>query len=353
MSVIQSQNYRILIDEDIAILRSFIDQMKASNIFVLVDQNTKTHCLGYLEQNLNLHFSSIQITSGEKYKNLNTCSQVWNTLIEYGCDRHSLIINLGGGVIGDMGGFIASCFMRGIPFIHMPTSLLSQVDASIGGKLAVDFMAYKNMIGLFNDPVLVWIQSQFLKSLPERELKSGYAEIIKHGLIYSKDYWLKIKSTDLDTDTPEFGNLIHESIGIKNEIVQEDPNEKGIRKILNFGHTIGHAIESFYLNSDTTVLHGEAIAAGMICESHISYQKSLLKKSELKEITNFIHTVFSNTFELKKHEDSLINLMLKDKKNLKQKILISTITEIGNCKYDIECSRDEILKSFEYFENTY
>ena len=353
MAHINAGNYNVLIDEDIAILRSYIEQIKATKIFVIVDNNTKKHCLPYLEENLKLNFSSIQIQAGEEFKNLKTCSQVWNALIQNGCDRQSLILNLGGGVIGDMGGFIAASYMRGIPFIQMPSTLLAQVDASVGGKLGIDFLFHKNLIGLFQDPKLVWIQTDFLNTLNLKEQKNGFAEIIKHALISSRSQWDILKDKGLTLDSYDLKELILNSVEIKNKVVQEDPFESGKRKLLNFGHSIGHAIESYYLNSDKKISHGEAVAIGMICESHISYQKSMLPETELKEIAHFIHSNFSDTFELTNIKEDLFSLIKKDKKNLQQKILISTLTNISEAVYDLECSEQEIFRSFEYYENLY
>ena len=352
MSVIESNNYKVLISEDYAILQSFIDQLKASSIFVIVDENTKEHCLPILQESLRVNFSSIQISSGEKFKNLNTCSQIWKALMDYGCDRQSLVINLGGGVIGDMGGFIASTFMRGIRFIQMPTTLLSQVDASVGGKLGIDFLSYKNMIGVFQDPQMVWIDPRFLNTLDERELKSGFAEVIKHALISSNAHWESIYYFESEWNQLDWGPIIEASVKIKNHIVGEDPFEKGKRKILNFGHTIGHAVESHYLNSNDPLLHGEAIAIGMICEAHLSYQNALLSHEDLKQISSFIHRIFNRQVKLTDKRDELIALMTKDKKNYNEKIMFSVIPNIGECLYNKEFTKEQIFKSFEYYENS-
>jgi len=353
MALVKSHNYNILIDEEWAIFKSFVESLKPSSVFVIADQNTKKHCLPVLEEMLQISFSCIQIAAGEQFKNLKTCAQIWDALIKNGCDRQSLIINLGGGVIGDMGGFVASSYMRGIAFIQVPTSLLAQVDASVGGKLGIDFLSYKNMIGLFNNPKMVWVNTGFLSTLPERELKSGFAELIKHALVSSRPLWESIYYFESEWNTLDWSPLVYESILIKEKIVAGDPHEKGKRKVLNFGHTIGHAIESLFMNTESPLLHGEAIAIGMVCEAHLSYQKGLLDKSDLKQLTGFIHRTYGLKAELTKHQMALIELMRKDKKNYREEIMFSVIPTIGDCLFNQKFEIRNILKSFEYFENSY
>lgn len=353
MPKIESKAYNILINEDYAILKSFIEQFKASSVFILADSNTKRDCLPILEEKLKISFSCIQIAPGEQFKNLKTCTQIWNALIQNGCDRHSLIINLGGGVIGDMGGFIASTYMRGIKFINIPTSLLAQVDASVGGKLGIDFLEFKNMIGVFNNPELVWIDTQFLQTLPLEHLRSGYAEVIKHALIASEEHWFLLSKDYFDWEEKNWQDIITRSINIKNRIVSEDPYENGLRKILNFGHTIGHAIEGQYLNTEKPILHGNCVAAGMICESYLSNQKLMLSNSDLRKITSYLIEIFPEKIELLSHGKELIERMISDKKNYKGNIMISTLSSIGDCLYNQKFDKDDILKSFEYYENCF
>ena len=232
----------------------------------------------------------IQIQSGEEYKTIEMVASIWISLTQMNFRRNALIINLGGGVITDMGGFIASTYKRGIDFINIPTTLLAMVDASVGGKTGIDLANFKNQIGVFNEPQAVFCDSAFLESLPKRQLISGYAEVLKHGLIRSEEYWLK--SIEKPVFKQDWNYIITESVKIKNDIVTNDPEEKGERKLLNFGHTIGHAIESFLLESERKILHGEAIAAGMICESFLSHQKRDLPQAQLKEITESINSLF-------------------------------------------------------------
>ncbi|MCC6690576.1 MAG: 3-dehydroquinate synthase, partial [Bacteroidia bacterium] len=250
-------------------------EYKKSIFFILVDQNTIVHCLPYLiaEVKSLKNAEIIEIESGEQNKNIKVCIELWKVLGEYQANRKSVIINLGGGVICDIGGFVASTFKRGIEFINIPTTLLAQVDASVGGKTGIDFNNFKNEIGVFNNPSAVIVNPYFLKTLSKKEYLSGFAEIIKHALIADLAYWEKILKTEL-SDEVGIAELVKQSIAIKRKVVESDPHEKGLRKILNFGHTIGHALESYFLEkNESIVLHGEAVAAGMICEAYLSFRK--------------------------------------------------------------------------------
>ena len=240
MKEIKSDNYSIWLGGNSL---SKLDISGYSKVAILVDENTKRDCLPKLPQFENPII--IEIKSGEENKNINTCNFIWEQLTAQHFDRNSLLINLGGGVIGDMGGFAASTYKRGIDFIQIPTTLLAMVDASVGGKLGVDFNGLKNQIGLFNNPESVLIFPEFLETLPENQLKSGFAEVVKHALISDKNLWEELTSTTFDKLNWEA--IILTSIQIKNNIILSDPFEKGNRKKLNFGHTFGHAVESYYL----------------------------------------------------------------------------------------------------------
>ncbi|MFN7100541.1 MAG: 3-dehydroquinate synthase family protein, partial [Flavobacterium sp.] len=280
MQTIQANNYPIYFNEEAyQELNIHLQNNSYSSIFIIVDTNTNELCLPnflpLLETDVAIEI--IEFEAGEENKNIETCVQIWNVLTELGADRKSLVINLGGGVVTDLGGFVASTFKRGIDFIHIPTTLLSMVDASVGGKNGVDLGNLKNQIGVINVPLMVLIDTQYLETVPQTEMRSGLAEMLKHGLIYDRAYWNQF--LDLAAiDYADFDALIYRSVEIKNEIVTQDPTEKNIRKALNFGHTLGHAIESYFLESieKTTLLHGEAIAVGMILESFIAMKKGLL-----------------------------------------------------------------------------
>ncbi len=329
MKEIVSSNYSVWIGEDSL---SKLDILSYSKVAILVDENTKRDCLHKLPK-IDSHVI-IEVKSGEHNKTISTCNYIWEKLTENHFDKNSLLINLGGGVIGDMGGFCASTFKRGIHFIQIPTTLLSMVDASIGGKLAIDFKNFKNQIGLFNNPKTVLIYPEFLDTLPKKILKSGFSEVVKHALIADRDLWNNISSKrfeDLD-----WLKIITTSVSIKNNIVLSDPYEIDMRKKLNFGHTYGHAIESFYLKKGTPVLHGEAVFAGMILETQLSN----LHPEEKLEIKNYILSNFSLPFFPKKSD--LLPFLINDKKNKLGKISFSLLNQIGDCMVDHLFSIDEL-----------
>ena len=310
-------------------LDASITAIDPDKIAVLVDENTRKHCLSGLDAVVDL---TIEIKSGEVEKTLETCQLIWNRLTEAGFTRKSLLLNLGGGVIGDMGGFVAATYKRGITFINIPTTLLSQVDASIGGKLGVDFDGLKNHIGLFQEPKKVIVYTKFLETLPERELKSGFAEIIKHALIWDQDQWKYLLNQSFDSLRWE--EIIPKSISIKNEIVDQDPKEQGLRKILNYGHTIGHAIETCFLSSSSPLLHGEAVAYGMILENEIAMKSGTLKTEVTQQIKNYLENIYQfpmspPSFEL------LENHLKQDKKNDREGIRFSLLDKVGSCSFDV------------------
>jgi 3-dehydroquinate synthase len=328
---------KVIISSDIrSAIIDFLEQKPYSQIGILADNNTSRHCLPII---LDLIPSPtlIRIPAGEQHKNLITCELIWKELTTAGFDRKSLLINLGGGVIGDMGGFCASTFKRGIDFINIPTTLLAQVDASVGGKVGIDFNGLKNHIGLFTLPGAVLIDDIFLKTLPERELRSGFAEVIKHSLIKDKDYWLKIIGYTFNNQP--WKEHIEHSVQIKSGIVENDPFEKGLRKILNFGHTIGHAIESYFLNSGKdTVLHGEAVAAGMICELILSKDLIGLNSEDADTAIQYLKDVFGKLKIAEKEAGLITGLTLQDKKNVDGELRFSLLQNIGETRFNIPVS---------------
>lgn len=324
----------------------FVTERKFSSIFILVDENTKTHCYEKIKSQFSFDHHLIEITSGEINKNLSTCQNVWQQLLDHNADRKSLMINLGGGVIGDLGGFCASTYMRGIDFIQLPTTLLSQVDASVGGKLGIDFNHLKNLVGVFNNPLLVWVDTSFLSSLPANELRSGYAEVIKHCLIADKDMWQTIKSYADPQNISDWSKIVSDSIQIKNKVVFEDPLESGKRKILNYGHTIGHAIESLLLDTQHKLLHGEAIAQGMIYEARLSVDKLGLSKNEFEEVKNYIEQVYGTFNHQIIDVEKMISNATKDKKNFAGEIKMASIDTIGSCQHDVGVSIEDIKRLF-------
>lgn len=348
MRAIESINYSIFFENSLQELKHFLLEKKYSKVLVLVDSNTEIHCLPILQEALgDIEFDVIEVTPGEENKNIDFCIGIWKMMLDFGADRKSILINLGGGVITDMGGFAASTFKRGIDFVQIPTTLLSQVDASVGGKTGIDMDNVKNIIGTFTQPQAVFIHNTFLSSLDPRELRSGYAEVIKHGLIYDADLFHHLKSIKPSEINQE---LIYRSIEIKNEVVKADPLEHGLRKILNFGHTIGHAIESYSLQNDKKpLLHGEAIAIGFICEAYLSTKKNKLNKEELRDIVDSILSIYPSYKVNKSSYNELIDIMKNDKKNTAGKISFSLLNKIGSCDYDCYCSEEEIFKSLDFY----
>ncbi len=324
-------------------LQELLNRLNPDKVGLLVDENTKKNCLPKLSIHRDL---LIEIKSGEREKNLKTCDHIWNQLTDNSFTRKSLLINLGGGVIGDMGGFAATTYKRGIPFINVPTTLLSQVDASIGGKLGVDFNGLKNHIGVFQNPYAVIIDTDFLNTLPKKHVVSGYAEVVKHALIHDEVHWKDLDSIDLES--LDWDDIIPKSIAIKNHVVLKDPLESGYRKILNFGHTLGHAIESFYLDSKSPLLHGEAIAVGMILESYLSVLLDMISLKDHEVIRKHLMGRFDLPFVLPSYEQ-LDPFLKQDKKNTKECISFSLLESIGVCTYDVFASTEHIRKSIKAY----
>lgn len=332
-------------------LEKLLSKKKYSTLFILVDENTKEHCYPRFLAKLNtlLSIKIIEIESGEIHKNLKTCVSVWNSITDFGGDRKSLLITLGGGVITDLGGFVASCFKRGIDFINIPTTLLSMVDASVGGKTGVDLGVLKNQIGLFANPQMVIIDDVYLDTLAARELTSGMAEIIKHGLIYDAKLFNQVKVFKKQY----INNLIYRSIEIKNEVVLQDPKEKKLRKILNYGHTLGHAIESFYLESDEkeNLTHGEAISIGMICESYISNKLLNFSTNKVTEIKETILSIFPKITLQESDFLAILDLLKHDKKNLSGNVNFVLLYDFEDYKIDCKVSQELIIESLIYYNS--
>jgi 3-dehydroquinate synthase len=353
MDKIESSGHNIYFDTNLVPLAEIIEKGKYSNVFVFADRNTAEACLPVFRDMLDdfSGFDLIETDPGEENKNIDFCIGIWKTLLDFEADRKCLMINLGGGVITDMGGFVASTYKRGIDFINIPTTLLSQVDASVGGKTGIDIDNIKNMVGTFTLPQAVFVETAFLKTVPDREMLSGFAEMIKHGLIADEKYYQELKGLNYQNITAA---AIYRSVEIKNEVVTEDPFEKGKRKILNFGHTIGHAVESYSLSKDKKPLtHGEAIAIGMICEAWLSHKNSNLSAEELAEIRSYISGVYPEYKIKEKSFDQLLSLMQSDKKNEHGNILFSLLESIGTCSWNCRVSESDIRESMEYYNQTW
>jgi 3-dehydroquinate synthase len=323
-----------------------ISKKNYSKLVVLVDSNTRKACYPKLNSELPAH-DIIEIEAGEEQKNLATCEKVWQQLTDLNADRKALLIVLGGGVPGDLGGFCAATYKRGIDFILIPTTLLSQVDASVGGKLGIDFHGFKNHIGVFQEPVATIIDPRFLETLSTAELRSGFAEVIKHCLLSDKAMWDIIRKKKLGE--LDWTVMVPHSVSFKAKVTQADPKESGLRKILNFGHTIGHALESYFLNTPNRLLHGEAIAIGMIAESWIALQRNLLTQDELLQIQAYIISLYGKV-NLPLDKTSVVSLALQDKKNVGDKILIAVPKGVGNHVWDLETSEAEIIEALNFYE---
>lgn len=355
MQSIQSTNYLVHFQENaIKEFNIHVNESSYSKIIFLVDSNTRKRCLPYFLGGVQIKHAVevIEIKAGEIYKNLDTCVTIWNELTKRGADRKSLLVNLGGGVVTDMGGFVASTFKRGISFINIPTTLLSMVDASVGGKTGIDLGVLKNQIGMFSNPEMVLIDSFFLRTVSEREIKSGLAEIIKYGFTFDKSLWEKIQVFN-EIDLSVINTLIYKSIEIKNKVVLKDPKEQNIRKALNFGHTIGHAIESYFLENKTkqTLTHGEAVAVGMVIELYFSAKMLSFPMAEVDKLKEFTNK-FYQKYDIKKTDFiPILNLMVYDKKNVGGKVNFVLLSEMEKCKIDIQVTDELLIEGLEYYIN--
>lgn len=351
MDLIKSNTYSIyFIDYGFKKLCNFVNKNNYSKIFVHVDNNTKTHCLNVFNKKIkNIKFEIIVSDEGEDNKNLDSCIKLWTILSNKNADRRSLIINLGGGVVGDMGGFLASTYKRGIDYINIPTTLLSMVDASIGGKTGVDFNFLKNQIGTFHEPRMIVIDPVFLKTLNKDEILSGYAEILKHSIISKNELFERLISkenfsySDLE--------IIRNSIIIKNSIVLIDKKELKERKALNFGHTLGHAIETNSMIKKKRLLHGFSISVGFILEGYISYILLNFPREKLELIKNHVIKSFGKIDFSSTDINDIQKLLIHDKKNSHGKINFLLLKDIGQPVYDLQVDNSLIKEAFEFYNS--
>lgn len=353
MKHISSTSYDVYFEHQAELeLRKLSENNTYSSYFVLVDDNTKKCCLAQFESLVHSDFSytCIEIPSGEEHKNVESCNIVWQGLTENNADRKSLLINLGGGVLTDLGGFCAATYKRGIDFINIPTTLLSMVDAAVGGKTGIDFNGLKNHIGVFSNAKMTLVIPSFLKTLDERQIKNGLAEMIKHGLIYDESHFSAVIS-----GFSAYKDLIAQSVYIKHQVVTEDPKEQGLRKILNFGHTLGHAIETYMIEDSAkeALFHGEAIGIGMILEAYLSYKLTHLSEKDLALITNSITPLYRKVDFTDGDIEKILELSLHDKKNKKGKVMFVLLQNIGEARYDVQVEKELILEAFEYYQKIY
>ena len=332
-------------------LKHLTDSLLPSQVFVLVDENTRQHCYPLLAPALSdVPHEVINIQSGEAHKNLDTCQHIWQQMTEHKADRHALLINLGGGVIGDMGGFCAATYKRGISFVQIPTTLLAQADASVGGKLGIDFLHYKNHIGVFKAAEAVFSYTAMLHTLPKRQLLSGFAEVIKHSLIADAALWQQLSANPKLPEPNEWQQVVKRAVEIKQQVVEQDPFEKNIRKWLNLGHTIGHAIESYALSHRQNVLHGEAVAAGIICEAFVARRQRLCSTNFLSKVSRYLVSLFGKlTISENTHKD-IAALCMQDKKNKGSSILAVLPEAPGKARIDCTITHEEVIKSLAYYE---
>ncbi len=334
-------------------LEKVLTKMNDSRIFILADKNTRKYCFPLISEIEKISNADIiELPQGEENKSVDTVIRVWEHLSRNKADRNTLLINLTGGMLGDLGGFAASTFKRGIKFINIPTTLLAQVDASIGGKLGINFDGLKNEVGLFRTPEYVFVDPVFLKTLSKNEFLSGFAEMIKHALIDSPEHYSMLKGVDINNpDYNRLLNSISKSILIKNDFVKSDYQEKNLRKALNFGHTIGHALESLMLEKKIPISHGHAVAMGMICEVFLSILKTELKESDANEVINFILERYDK-IDIKENDyDRIYELMLHDKKNNLEQINFTFIPKIGEVEINQQCNKESIWQSFDFFRS--
>ena len=317
---------------------------------ILVDENVEKHCLPVFREKLPLvnYKGVISIQSGEEKKNLEQTVHIWNELTRMQVDRDSLLIILGGGVVSDIGGFAAATFKRGIKFINYPTTLLGMVDAAIGGKTGIDFSNFKNQVGLFTDPCSVVVDPVFLSTLEDKHWQSGFAEVLKYGLIMDRELWRLLQGKHYH-EIDEWSKIIIKAARDKIDIVRHDAHEKGMRKNLNFGHTIGHAIESYFLKSAKPVTHGQAIAAGMICEAWISSKIYEFECTQFEEIIEMIDLNFERFNLDESIIPDLLDLMRQDKKVREGKLRFSLLRKLGKAVHDIEVDMKLVRESMQFY----
>lgn len=332
-------------------LKKIVQKYPAGKVFLLTEQTAARICLPVIDPVLNeFNIPKVIIPVGEENKTIHSVIQVWDFLSNHGADRKSLLINLGGGMLTDLGGFAASTFKRGMDFLNIPTTLLAQVDASLGGKTGFNFNGLKNEIGVFKEPELVLINTNFLKTIDRENFLSGYAEMLKHGLIKSFMHWQELLRYDLENiDYEMLQEIVAHSVAVKEWHVLNDLTEQDIRKALNFGHTIGHAFESYALKTGRPILHGYAVVYGMIAELYLSLRQCGLELSELEKISSWLISKYGK-FSIRESDfEALYQLMTHDKKNEGNRINFTLIAEIGKVEINVDCSKELIFEALEYY----
>ena len=337
-----------------------VDLSSYDRVFVLCDENTEEHCLprfisginydeyGITAEDLNV----ITIPAGDENKTLSIAMQVWKELLDRGATRRSVLINLGGGMVSDLGGFVASTYKRGITYMNIPTTLLSMVDASTGGKTGVNFSGIKNIIGVFNKPARILFNTEYFRTLDRENFLSGYAEMLKHGLISKADILNELLSFDIDN--PDYGQLEHmirRSVGVKKYFVDRDPSERHMRKALNFGHTLGHALESFALANNRPVLHGYAIAWGMVCELYLSTAYYEFPEDLMHTVVNFINEQYGKIDFSCDDYEQIFEYVRHDKKNEGDDILFTLLSDKGQVRINRPITKEQIFHALDFYRD--
>ena len=333
-------------------LGKIISRYPKDKVFLVTEQNCDQLCVPLIKQTPGFdYFKKIVIPSGEENKKLSSVEKIWLFLSQNGADRKSLVVNLGGGMLTDLGSFAASTMKRGMDFVNIPTTLLAQVDASVGGKTGFNFNGLKNEIGVINQPNTVLIDTRFLKTIDVQNFISGFAEMIKHGLIDSPEHLKEVRNFDLiNIDYELLQGIIARSVGIKDTYVFRDPNEHNIRKALNFGHTIGHSFESFAMASEHPVLHGYAVGYGMIAELYLSHKVCGLPLSTLNDLSAWLIDIYGKYTIDESQFEALYQLMTHDKKNEGARVNFTLISSIGEVAINQNCDKGLIFEALDYFK---
>lgn len=326
-------------------------QPASTKCFILGDGTTMAQCLPELLAHVpalrGAH--TMQVRSGEQSKDVEVCRALWTHLAEQHADRQAVLVNLGGGVITDLGGFVAATYKRGIRFIHVPTTLMGMVDAAIGGKTAIDLGGVKNLVGAFADPEGTYLHTAFLRTLGKRELLNGVAEMVKHGLVRDAEHWNQVRRAPLH-NLEALAPLIERSAAIKAEVVAEDPREQGLRKLLNFGHTIGHALEAFAMEStQRSLLHGEAVAIGMVCATWLSWRTGLLDRDRMNAVEEHLMGLYPAFHFQATDEHRILELMRNDKKNSSGEFRFTLLTGIGSAEVDVPITAAQTAEALEHY----
>ena len=327
-----------------------VGECERDRIFILVDETTRQLCLPLVENfDCLRHAEIITIGATDQHKTLESLTHVWSSLQRGGATRHSLMVNLGGGMVTDLGGFAASTFKRGLNYINIPTTLLAMVDASVGGKTGINFGGLKNEIGVFSTARSVILDTQFLRTMDAENMLSGYAEMLKHGLIADDSMWAELLNFDIDVpDYHQLSRMLEDSVKVKERIVEEDPTEKGIRKALNLGHTVGHAFESFALQRKP-VLHGYAVAWGLICELYLSHIKTGFPIEKMRQTVSFINEHYGKLSITCDDYPTLLELMTHDKKNVGSDINFTLLGDVGDIRINQTATKEEIEESLDFY----